>query len=147
MIDESDKQIIRVLNKDARLSYREIAQMLNLSVGTVSHRIKRMEEKGIIKGYVPSIDPEKVGYELRAIIYLNISKGKMRDVEEQIVGYNNIVGVYDVTGDFDAVVIGRFVNRRQLNDFVKEIQTIEYVERTNTSVILEVLKEDILVDI
>lgn len=146
-IDDNDKQIINVLNDDARLSYREIAHMLNISVGTVSHRIKRMEEKGIIKGYIPHVDPEKVGYDFRAIIFMNISKGKLRKVEEKIVEFNNVLGVYDVTGDFDAVIIGRFMNRSHLNQFVKDLQTIQYVERTTTSVVLNTLKEDLKVEL
>jgi len=146
-IDDNDKHIINVLNDDARLSYREIAHMLNLSVGTVSHRIKRMEEKGIIKGYIPHVNPELVGYDFRAIIFLNISKGKLRKVEEKIVEFDNVLGVYDVTGDFDAVIIGRFLNRNHLNQFVKDLQTIQYVERTTTSVVLNTLKEDLKVEL
>jgi len=145
-VDDIDKQIINVLNEDARLSYREIAHMLNLSVGTVSHRIKRLEENGIILGYYPHIDPNKVGYDFRAIIFLNISKGKLRKVEERIVDYNNVLSVYDVTGDYDAIIVGRFLNRSHLNEFVKEIQTIQYVERTTTSVVLNTLKEDIKIE-
>ncbi|MCC7568503.1 MAG: Lrp/AsnC family transcriptional regulator [Candidatus Methanofastidiosa archaeon] len=140
-MDEVDKDIIRVLNKDARLSFREIAQMLSISVGTVSHRVKRMEEQGVIKGYIPEICAEKVGFDFRAIIFLNIAKGKLRDVEAELAKHENLVGVYDITGDFDAVIVGRFENRKHLNTFVKEIQTLEYVERTNTSVVLDVLKE------
>jgi len=145
-VDDIDKQIINVLNDDARLSYREIAHMLNLSVGTVSHRIKRLEENGVILGYYPHIEPEKVGYDFRAIIFLNISKGKLRKVEEKIGEYSNVLSVYDVTGDYDAIIVGRFLNRSHLNQFVKEIQTIQYVERTTTSVVLNTLKEDIKVE-
>lgn len=142
-----DKQIIRVLNKDARLSFREIAQIIHLSVGTVSHRIKRMEDSGIIKGYIPVLDVEKVGFDFRAIVYLNISKGKLRFIEEKIVEYPNVVGVYDVTGDYDAVIIGRFENRDHLNKFVKELHTMKYIERTNTSIVLNTFKENIIVDL
>ncbi|HPR42094.1 MAG TPA: Lrp/AsnC family transcriptional regulator [Candidatus Methanofastidiosa archaeon] len=145
-VDDIDKQIINVLNKDARLSYREIAHILNLSVGTVSHRVKRMEESGIILGYYPHVDPEKVGYDFKSIIFLNISKGKLRKVEEKISEYTNVLGVYDVTGDYDAVIIGRFMNRSHLNQFVKEVQTIQYIERTTTSVVLNTLKEDIKIE-
>lgn len=146
-LDDIDKDIIRVLNKDARLSYREIAQLLNLSVGTVSHRVKRMEEHGVIKGYVPVVSAEKVGFDFRAIIFLNIEKGKLQYVEEKLAEFNNLIGVYDITGDFDAVILGRFENRKHLNTFVKEVQTIEYVVRTNTSVVLDVMKESTKVDI
>ena len=146
-IDDVDREILRVLNKDARFSYREIAQMTELSVGTVSHRIKRMEEKKVIKGYIPQLDPEKVGFDLRAIVFLEISKGKLKDIEEKIVEFPNIVGVYDVTGEYDAIIIGRFTNRQHLNEFVKQVQTMKYVERTITSVVLNALKENNVVEL
>lgn len=146
-IDDVDREILRVLNKDARFSYREIAQMTELSVGTVSHRIKRMEEKKVIKGYIPQLDPEKVGFDLRAIIFLEISKGKLKDIEEKIVEFPNIVGVYDVTGEYDAIIIGRFTNRQHLNEFVKQVQMMKYVERTITSVVLNALKENNVVEL
>lgn len=146
-IDDVDREILRVLNKDARFSYREIAQMTELSVGTVSHRIKRMEEKKVIKGYIPQLDPEKVGFDLRAIVFLEISKGKLKDIEEKIVEFSNIVGVYDVTGEYDAIIIGRFTNRQHLNEFVKQVQTMKYVERTITSVVLNALKENNVVEL
>ncbi len=146
-IDDVDKDIIRVLNNDARLSYREISQMLNLSVGTVSHRVRRMEDQGVIKGYIPVVSAEKVGFDFRALIFLNIEKGKLQNVEEKLAEFNNLICVYDITGDFDAVIVGRFENRKHLNTFVKEIQTIKYVVRTNTSVVLTVLKESTKVEL
>jgi DNA-binding Lrp family transcriptional regulator len=53
-----------------------------------------------------------------------------------------VYGVYDVTGDWDSIIIAKFKNRNELNNFVKNMLSIEYVERTNTSVILNIVKEE-----
>jgi DNA-binding Lrp family transcriptional regulator len=63
-LDEIDLAILGELIEDARRSYREIAKRLNISVGTVAARVKRMEALGVIKGYSAMVDYEKLGYEL-----------------------------------------------------------------------------------
>lgn len=142
-MDDLDRKIIEVLNRDARLSFRDLAKELDTSVGTISSRIKRMEKEGILKGYVPIIDPEKVGFGLKAVILVRISKGQLMEVEEKIAHFSNITEVYDITGDFDALIVGVFKDRSHLNDFVKKIQTFENVERTNTLLVLNTVKQDV----
>jgi Lrp/AsnC family transcriptional regulator for asnA, asnC and gidA len=144
-MDELDKKIISELNKDSRLSFRELSKNLNIAVGTISHRIKKMEEDGIIKGYIPVVEPSKAGYDLIAVINVTIKRGKLQDVASLLDKFNNIVSIYNVTGNYDAVIIARFKNRGQLNNFVKELQTFENVDKTNTSLVLNTIKEDIRV--
>ena len=77
-MDELDKKIISELNKDSRLSFRELSKNLNIAVGTISHRIKKMEEDGIIKGYIPVVEPSKAGYDLIAVINVTIKGGNYK---------------------------------------------------------------------
>jgi DNA-binding Lrp family transcriptional regulator len=142
MFDELDRKIIRELLADSRLSYRQIARRIGISPGTVLKRIKRLEGVGIIKYYTVVLDHEKLGYDLAAIIELTISKGKLIDVEKEIAKYRSVLGVYDVTGTTDAIILAKFKTRRELNNFVKKILAMELVERTNTRVILNTIKED-----
>ncbi|MFQ6060102.1 MAG: Lrp/AsnC family transcriptional regulator, partial [Thermoplasmata archaeon] len=74
-MDLLDSRILGLLNENGRMSYRVIAKKLKVSLSTVSNRIHRMEEKGIIKGYAPIIDTESLGYDLQAVIGIMISKG------------------------------------------------------------------------
>lgn len=145
VMDDLDKRIIEELNKDSRLSFRELSKNLNIAVGTISHRIKKMEEEGVIKGYIPVVEPSKVGYDFIAVINVTIKRGKLQDVASLLDKFNNIVSIYNVTGNYDAVIIARFKNRGQLNNFVKELQTFENVDKTNTSLVLNTIKEDIRV--
>ena len=142
MLDELDRQILQELNIDARRSHREIAGRLKVSPTTVSARVTRLEREGVIRGYVPLLDDELMGWDLAATIGIRISKGKLREVEERLARDPRAYAIYDVTGDFDALLIGRFRDRRDLDRFVKHALQDPHVERTNTQVVLNRVKED-----
>jgi DNA-binding Lrp family transcriptional regulator len=142
MLDELDRQILQELNIDARRSHREVAQRLKVSPTTVSARVSRLEREGVIRGYVPLLDDELMGWDLAATIGIRISKGKLREVEERLARDPRAYAIYDVTGDFDALLIGRFRDRRDLDRFVKHALQDPHVERTNTQVLLNRVKED-----
>lgn len=142
LIDKIDEKIIRELANNSRLSFRQIATNLNLSPGTVLKRIKTIEKQGIIKGYTTILDHEKLGYELTVIVELTVSKGKLLEVERKIAKIPNVCGVYDVTGLTDCIVIAKFKKRSDLSNFAKSLLAMDYVERTNTHVVLNVIKED-----
>lgn len=141
-IDEVDKKILNEYLKDARLSYREIAKRINVAVGTVLSRTKKMEEEGVIKGYTAILDDEKLGYQLTAITEVTVSKGKLVEVEKEIANLTPICAVYDVTGLTDAFIIGKFRSRAELSRFTKTLLAIPYVERTNTHLVLTTVKEN-----
>jgi Lrp/AsnC family transcriptional regulator for asnA, asnC and gidA len=141
-LDALDRGILEELNVDARRSHREIAERLKVSPTTIGLRIDRMERDGVIGGYVPLLDDEALGWELCATIGIRISKGKLREVEERLGKDPRAYAIYDVTGDFDALLIGRFRDRRDLDRFVKHALQDPQVERTNTQVVLNRVKED-----
>ena len=143
-IDELDKKILNILLEDSRLSYRKMSKMLKVSTATIMNRVNYLN-KDIIKKYSAVIDYEKVGYEIEVIIELRISKGKLIEVETKIATHPNVVAVYDITGDYDAVIIARFKNRRTMDLFLKKIQTYDFVERTFTKFVLHTIKEEPLV--
>lgn len=130
------------LNIDARRSHRWIAQRLKVSPTTVSARIEQLEKQGVIQGFIPLLDDEKLGWDLWAVIGIWISKGKLREVEERIAHDPHAYAIYDVTGDNDALLIGRFRDRRDLDRFVKHMLQDEFIERSNTQVVLNRVKED-----
>ena len=141
-IDELDKKIINILLEDSRLSYRQIAQKLKISTATVINRIHNLEKEGIIKKYTANIDYEKLGYDIPVIIELKITKGKLFEVEKKISKNPNVSFVYDTTGELDATLIARFKTRRAMDNFLKHIQAYDFIERTNTKLILNVIKEE-----
>lgn len=142
MIDKLDIKILRTLNNNARKSFREIAKELNVSLSTVANRVKRMEKDGVISGYIPLVKPEALGLDMTAVITIRISHGKLLDVQRRISRDPHILAVYDVTGDWDSVLVAKFRNSTELNSFIKELLGTQYVERTNTQLVLNVVKDE-----
>ncbi|NJE07359.1 Lrp/AsnC family transcriptional regulator [Thermococcus sp. M39] len=147
MIDELDRKILSLLQKDARLSYREIAKELNVAVGTVYNRLKRLEEEGILKGFYPKLDYEKLGYELTAIIGIRAQGKRIIQIEREIAKDEHVLCVYDVTGEYDIIVIAKFKGREDMNRFVKKVLAIDGVEKTNTHVAMDIVKEDFVLKV
>ena len=83
-LNETDKKILENLLEDARFSSRQIAKKIGVSVGTVLSRIKKMEEKGLIKGYTAILDQEKLGFQLTVLTEITVSKGKLIEIEKEI---------------------------------------------------------------
>jgi len=142
LLDELDVAILRRLNADARKSFRDIARELRVSISTISNRVKRLEHEGIILGYIPVLDEKKLGYDVLAVIGIRISKGKLLEVQRKIGREDKVVDVYDVTGEYDSVIIARVRNTKELDAFIKRLVAMENVERTYTQVVLNVVKQE-----
>ena len=141
-VEDLDHEILKILSIDGRKNKSSIAEELKRSPNTIIKHIKDLEDDGIIKSYGIQIDYEKLGYNIIAIIELTISKGKMLDVEKKLAEIPNIFGVYDITGTYDALILARFKTREDLSKMIKDIHTSPYVERTNTHIVLNVIKEE-----
>ncbi len=142
IIDNKDKTILNVLLENSRLSFREIAKKTSMSTATVMHRVHALEKEKIIDRYSSHLDYEKLGYDITIIVEMQVSKGKLEQVEKKIALHPNVVAVYDVTGAFDVVIIAKFKNRKLMDAFLKHIQTFDFVLRTNTQLVLKTMKED-----
>jgi DNA-binding Lrp family transcriptional regulator len=142
MIDELERKIVRAMNQNARRSFREIAKEVGTSATAVINNVKKLENSGVIRGYIPVVDPEFFGLDLTAIIALRISKGKLLETQQRISEDGRVIAVYDITGEWDSLVIGRFKGRDDLNDFIKGILSLPYVDRTVTHIVLNVVKEE-----
>ena len=142
MLDETDRRIIEVLERDARTSLRKIAGEVGVALGTVSNRVRKMEEKGIITGYRVMLDSDRVGWGLTVVIGLRINKGLLIEIQEKIAKDPRVYGVYDVTGDFDSMVVARARDRRDLDDLSKNLLSMDGVARSVTHLVLNTVKEE-----
>lgn len=141
-IDDLDLMIIKELQRDGRASFRDIAERIKVAEGTVYNRVNKLMKASVIKRFIPDIDYSKLGYDLTAVIGLMVEGGHLLEIERQIAESPNVTAVYDVTGEFDALVVAQFRNRESLDEFVKGILKIPNVKRTNTMLVLNVTKEE-----
>ena len=144
VLDTIDRQIVNFLIDDARLSSRDIARRIKVSPATVLKRIQRLEKERLISKYTIGVRYARIGYEMQVIIDLRIAKGKLYEVENKIAFHPNVFAVYDTAGPFDAIVIAKFRTRRELDAFLKKIQTYDFVERTETKLLLKTIKEQMI---
>ena len=141
LLDDTDRSIINVLEADARTSLRKISEIVGVSLGTVSNRVKRLERSGVIQGYSVILDHEKTGWELNVVIGLRIEKGRLIEIQEEIAKDLRVYGVYDVTGDFDSMIIARAKDRKDLDDLSKNVLSVDGVVRSVTHLVLNTVKE------
>ncbi len=107
------------------------------------YRGKKVEEM-IKKGFVKRVfiaNEEKLGFKITAVIEVGIKKGYIDEAERNLANFPNVKAVYDVTGDYDAILIAKFRDMKELNNFIKVIHTYPYVESTRTHVVLNIVKE------
>jgi DNA-binding Lrp family transcriptional regulator len=141
-VDDIDRNIIRLLQEDSRKSFNKIAENLGIAVGTAYNRVKNLEDRGILKGYTIILDPTKLGYGLTALILIQANGRYLPEVEKELAKLDEVISIYDITGDYDIAVVARFMNRATLNNFIKSTLKMPHVNKTVTNVVLNVVKED-----
>ena len=146
-INYKDSELLKHLSKNGKASQRELAETTGFALGTVSNRLKTLEKENIIRGYTADIDPEKVGFTLTATIHLRITKGKIMSVQNSIAKHPRVFAVYDITGEWDSLVLARFKDREEMDDFIKTTLSQKNIERTSSSLVLNNVKEDMRINI
>ena len=93
------------------------------------------------------LDSGKLGYNLTALILIQADGRYLPEVEKELAKLDEVISIYDVTGDYDVAVIARFKDRSSLNNFIKSTLKMSHVTKTVTNVVLNVVKEDFRVKV
>ena len=131
-----DAELINGLLGDGRASLRSLAEDLDVSVTTVSNHLADLEEDGVIEGYTPIIDYDALGYDVTAIVQLKVEGNSLPDITERLQGYKQMINVYEVTGEFDIIAVGKFTDTDDMNELIKELLADADIKESNTSVVL-----------
>jgi len=141
-LDETDRKLLIELLKDARTSLRRLAEEMNVSPATLHNRLMRLVQSGIIRGFTSLIDYTKLGFDLTAIIMIKVDGKHLVEFENEMAQHNNVIAVYDVIGEYDVIVKSKFRGTDELDNFLKQVLKNPKVERTFTSIVLNIVKED-----
>ena len=141
-LEELDRKILGMLNKDARMSFTRIAKKIKISPTTLNSKVRELEESGVLKGYIPLIDREFAGYKLLAVINLRVQHGQYIEVQEVITRFPEVQAVYEVAGEWDLILVCYFKGRDELTNFLKNALPLSNIERTLTHLVLNVVKEE-----
>jgi len=141
-MDAIDRRLLIELLRDARTSLRRLSEERNVSPATLHNRLTRLVQEGMIRGFTALVDYTKLGYSLSAVIMAKVDGKHLVEFEREIANTDNIVAVYDVVGEYDVVLIAKFKNVEDLDNFLKQLLKNPKVERTYTSIVLNTVKED-----
>ncbi len=117
LLDEKGKEIIKILQEDARVSYNELARRTGLSSPAVADRVRKLENAGMITGYRAVVDPLKVGYSVMAFIRLNSSAAYLAKADDIARALPEVLECHHLTGS-DGVMLKVVVKS------VSELETI-----------------------
>jgi len=137
-----DAKLINALLGDGRASLRSLAEELDVSVTTVSNHLNDLEEEGVITGYSPILDYDKAGYDVTAILQLKVEGSSLPSVTSRLEDQKQMVSVYEVTGDYDVIAIGKFTDTDDMNDLIKTLLSDADIRESNTSVVLSAAVEN-----
>jgi Lrp/AsnC family leucine-responsive transcriptional regulator len=144
-LDEFDRRIVAALQEDARMPVAQVAERTALSATPVSRRIKRLEDDGLIRGYVPVLDPRKLGFELEAYVLINLyahSDENIGSFEAEIAGNPYVIACHAVTGDMDYLVHVMARNVEHLSQItLRTLLRIPGVRDVKSIVVLETIKD------
>jgi Lrp/AsnC family transcriptional regulator for asnA, asnC and gidA len=147
IMDEKDRAILRILQRDARTPFARIAKMLGVSETTVYLRVRRLSEAGILKGYHAVIDPFKAGFQMQAFILLKTEPGRRDDAASAIAGIRGVYALYDVTGEYNLLAHVMARSREELTGIISSIGRIRGIRDLNTIYVLDVRKEERMLEL
>ncbi len=137
-----DAKLINALLGDGRASLRSLGEELDVSVTTVSNHLQDLEEEGVIRGYTPRVDYDALGYDVTAVVQLKVEGQALPEITDRLREVDGMVSVYEVTGDYDVIAVGKFRDTDEMNDRIKDLLAETEVRETNTSVVLNTVVEN-----
>ncbi|MDH5815641.1 MAG: Lrp/AsnC family transcriptional regulator [Candidatus Nezhaarchaeales archaeon] len=141
-LDEIDLKILRMLQENARTPFSRIASSIGVSEATVHLRVQKLKRLGVIKGFRAVVDPAKVGKGLTAIVLVRADPMKYKEALKKIALMDDVYEVYDVTGEYYAVLKIRASDRDSLAKIIDKIGEVEGITSTQTMVVLRTIKEE-----
>jgi DNA-binding Lrp family transcriptional regulator len=140
MIDDLDRDILKLLQADSRMSYREMAKALDVSHVSVSTRIKAMEESGVIMGYTAVTDPDALNsYPL--CLRISASSGSdLSEIGSRVAEHEEISVVLRVSGECELLALAMCRDRQSAVELLDEISGIPGIDKAESHVVLEAIK-------
>ena len=136
-LDAADRAILLELQADDRPTYAEIGARVGLSAAAVHERVKKLERRGVIRGYAARIDPHQVGLGVTAFVSVILeNSSNCRDIAPALADFQEVEDCHSVAGDVDLLLKVRAAGTQALEDLVYNLKRVPGVARTSTAVVL-----------
>jgi len=139
-MDALDQQLLALLRADARASVATLAAKLKVSRGTVTNRIAKLEDGGVITGYTVRLRPDAVPDQITAWMSITVEGNRTREVVAMLLGEPGITGLFDTNGRWDLLAEIRSANLQELADVLERVRLIKGIAGTETSIHLQSYK-------
>lgn len=137
MVDEIDEKIMTLLEDNARMTYVDIADKVGLSEGAVRNRIQNLVSNNVIKRFTIE---KSINQGVRAITMIAVEPGiPTFEVSQKVNQLNEVEHIYEVTGEYDIVMLSHGSNIESINKVIEDVRKIRGVEKTNTIIVLRTL--------
>jgi len=141
-LSELEKKILISLTQNGRKSFRQIAKEVGTSSTAIYNNVKKLEKSDIIKGYIPIIDLEYLGFNIISIIRLRIYHKDEYTILDKLSKYPEVSSIYSITGEWDQIIICYFKTLEDLDYFLKKKLGLPEIQRIVTHIVLKVFKDD-----
>ena len=139
-MDTLDQQLLALLRVDARASVATLAAKLKVARGTVSNRIARLEDQGVITGYTVRLRPDQMPDEIVAWMSITVEGNRTREVVAMLLGEPGITGLFDTNGRWDLLAEVRAISLNELAAVLERVRLIKGIGTTETSIHLQSYK-------
>ncbi len=136
-MDETDHQLLSLLRQNSRFSIADLAHKLAVSRGTVTNRITKLEDAGIIVGYTVRVRPDVQRNDIKAWMSIAVDGNQTRTVIASLLGEPNVATLHDTNGRWDLLAELRAENLQELGKTLERIRLIKGISNTETSIHLE----------
>ena len=146
LLDAVDMEILRALQKNARLTTKELAAMVNLSTTPVFERVKRLEQRGYVKGYVAVLDAEKLGRGF--VVFCSVKMRRIgREIAEDFArvvrSIPEVTECYNISGSYDYLLKIHGPNMKYYQEFVLNILgNIDHLGSLESTFVMDEIKHD-----
>ncbi len=148
MIDDIDAKILEILQRSGRTRRNDLAETVGLSLPSVSDRLRKLEDHGIITGYFATVDPKKLGRDITAFIHVTVDSSKhYAAFLEHAHGVDEILECHAITGEGSHLLKVRTTNTASLERLLAKIQAWNGVVATRTNLVLSTSKETMRIKI
>jgi DNA-binding Lrp family transcriptional regulator len=134
MVDKIDEKILALLEENARMTYVEVGNLVGLSEGAVRNRIQSLVSDNVIKRFTIE---KSISHGVRALTMIAVEPGiPTFEVSKKVNALEGVERIYEVTGEYDIVMVSHGSNIESINKVIEDIRKINGVEKTNTIIVL-----------
>jgi DNA-binding Lrp family transcriptional regulator len=135
-LDDTDRQLIALLRRDARLGVATLAAKLGVSRGTVSNRLRKLEDQQVIVGYTVKLKPDAEPNQIRAWMGVLVEGNQTRAVIASLLGEPGVATLHDTNGRWDLLAELRAESMAELSQVLERVRLIKGIANTETSILL-----------